>query len=55
MISHDQYNWILILGMEKDKYFNLNRCVNYNKSEFAKEHRKMYLTTTMSKIGLPLN
>ena len=53
------------LDMEKDNfftqarvepnYFTQNRCVNYNKSEFAKQQRKMYLTSTMSKIGLPHN
>ena len=53
-------------GMEKDKkklykqglsqnYFTQNSCVNYNKSKFATKQRKMYLTTTMSKIGPPDN
>ena len=36
-------------------YFTQNRCVNYNKSEFAIKQRNMYLTTTMSKIGLQHN
>ena len=30
-----------------------NRCVNYNKGEFATKKRKRLLTTTMSKIGPP--
>ena len=31
-------------------YFTQNRCVNYNKSEFATKQHKMCLKTTMSKI-----
>ena len=30
-------------------YFTRNRCVNYNKSDFATKQRKMYLTKTMRK------
>ena len=36
-------------------YVTQNRCVNYKKSEFATKQQKMYLTTTMSKIGLAHN
>ena len=46
--------------MEKDNFFTqamiepkLFYPANYNKSEFAKKQRKMFLTTTMTKIGPP--
>ena len=35
------------------KLFCLKKCVNFDKSEFATKQRKMYLTTSMSKIRLP--
>ena len=58
-------NMYVIAHMEKDNflnkqglsqnYFTRNRCVNYNKREFATKQRRMYLTTTMSKKGPPDN
>ena len=35
------------------KLFYPKKCVNCDKSEFATKQRKMYLTTSMSKIRLP--
>ena len=35
-------------------YFTPKKGVNCDKSEFATKQRKMYLTTSMSKIRLPL-
>ena len=39
----------------EQNYFTPNRCKNDNISEFATKQCKVYLTTTMSKIGTPHN
>ena len=51
----EKYNFFLHEQGLSQNYFTQNRCVNYNSCEFAIKQGKMYLTTTISKMGLPHN